>query len=110
MLAVMGLLPWTARVSANGSPSTAATSPDCRAPSAVDPGKDIAIICRTDHLLEPVLHRRLPAHRGDPRARGASRTEAPERAIALLDQVGIPAPDSRLRAFPRQLSAASPSA
>ena len=35
---------------------------------------------------------------------GVSRTEARERAIALLDQVGIPAPESRLRAFPHQLS------
>src|SRR5690606_17903981 len=33
-----------------------------------------------------------------------TREAARKRAIALLDQVGIPAPESRLRAFPHQLS------
>ena len=72
MLAVMGLLPWTARVSADrlafdgqrpAAPVARRAPPDPRQGHGDDlPG--------ADDLLEPLLHGRLPADRGDPGARG----------------------------------------
>ena len=51
------------------------------------------------------LHRRQPDHRGDPRCtRDLSKAAARERAIELLDEVGIPRPEQRIDAYPFQLS------
>ena len=106
MLAVMGLLPWTARVSADrlafDGRDLARLS---RAQRRQIRGKDMAMIFQEPMTsLNPCftvgfqLIEALRAHES------VSRTEARARAIALLDQVGIPAPESRLRAFPHQLS------
>src|SRR5688572_9274533 len=106
MLAVMGLLPWTARVSADrlafdGRDLTRLS----RAERRQIRGKDMAMIFQEPMTsLNPCftvgfqLIEAIRAHEG------ATRTEARERALALLDQVGIPAPESRLDAYPHQLS------
>jgi dipeptide transport system ATP-binding protein len=106
MLAVMGLLPWTARVRADrlafdGRDLTRLS----RAARRQIRGKDMAMIFQEPMTsLNPCftvgfqLIEAIRAHED------ASRTEARERAVALLDQVGIPSPESRLRAFPHQLS------
>ena len=106
MLAVMGLLPWTARVSADrlafDGRDLAGLS---RAERRQIRGKDMAMIFQEPMTsLNPCftvgfqLTEAIRAHEG------AARQEARQRAIELLDQVGIPSPESRLRAFPHQLS------
>ena len=106
MLAVMGLLPWTARVSAgrlafDGHDLTRLS----RAARRQIRGKDMAMIFQEPMTsLNPCftvgfqLTEAIRAHEG------ASRQQARARAIELLDQVGIPSPASRLSAFPHQLS------
>ena len=106
MLAVMGLLPWTARVTAD------AMSFDGRDLLTMGPrerrkitGKDIAMIFQEPmSSLNPCfnvgfqLDEALKTHLDmDKAARHA-------RVIELLDQVGIPAPQSRLSSYPHQLS------
>jgi dipeptide transport system ATP-binding protein len=106
MLAVMGLLPWTAQVSAA---RLAFDGQDLRRLSRAARrqirGKDMAMIFQEPMTsLNPCftvgfqLTEAIRAHEG------ASRQQARARAIELLDQVGIPSPASRLRAFPHQLS------
>ena len=106
MLAVMGLLPWTAQVSAQ---KLHFAGQDLR---ALQPRQRRAIIGRELAMIfqEPVsslnpcftvgfqIGEVLKVHLGlDRRQRRA-------RAIELLEQVGIPEPAQRLRAFPHQLS------
>ena len=106
MLAVMGLLPWTARVTAD---RLAFDGRDLvrlsRAERRQIRGKDMAMIFQEPMTsLNPcftVGFQVIEAIRAHERT---TREEARKRAIALLDQVGIPAPESRLRAFPHQLS------
>lgn len=106
MLAMMGLLPWTAKVSAD---RMAFDGKDLQAMSARDRrriiGKDIAMIFQEPmSSLNPCftvgfqLGESLRIHLG------MGRAERRARSIELLDQVGIPAPEKRLRAFPHQLS------
>ncbi len=106
MLAVMGLLPWTAKVTANrmtfeGRNLLALTARQRR--SII--GKDISMIfqepmsslnpCFTvGFQLTEALKIHLRMNRSDRRAR----------AIELLDAVGIPAPAKRLSSFPHQMS------
>jgi dipeptide transport system ATP-binding protein len=106
MLAVMGLLPWTAKVTA-----------DCmtfdgrdllKLPAAERrqfTGRDMAMIFQEPmSSLNPCftvgyqLTEAMAAHLDLDKA--ARR----RRAIALLEEVGIPAPEQRLSAFPHQLS------
>src|SRR5690606_9559276 len=102
MLAVMGLLPWTARVTAD---RLAFDGRDLvrlsRAERRQIRGKDMAMIFQEPMTsLNPcftVGFQVIEAIRAHERT---TREEARKRAIALLDQVGIPAPESRLRAFP----------
>jgi dipeptide transport system ATP-binding protein len=106
MLALMGLVPYPGRVRAD---RLAFAGRDLLTLSAAErrriAGKDVAMIfqepttslnpCFTIgfQLVETLrLHERM------------DRTAARRRAVELLDQVGIPEPDSRLRAFPHQLS------
>jgi dipeptide transport system ATP-binding protein len=106
MLAVMGLLPWTAKVTADrmtfaGQDLLKITPAERRRII----GKDVAMIfqepvaslnpCFTvGFQIEETLRLHLKMDRKARRAR----------AIELLDQVGIPDPAARLAAFPHQMS------
>lgn len=106
MLAVMGLLPWVAKVSADrmqfdGIDLLRLSSADRRRIV----GKDMAMIfqepmaslnpCFTvGFQIEEVLRIHL----------GLGRSERRARAVELLDAVGIPQPEERLRSFPHQMS------
>ena len=106
MLALMGLLPWTATITADriafDGKDMAQLSPRARRRII---GKDMAMIFQEPmSSLNPCftvgfqIREALKAHLDlDARARQA-------RAVELLEQVGIPAPEKRLRAFPHQLS------
>ena len=106
MLAVMGLLPWTAMVTAD---RMVFDGRDLLTMSAAErrkiTGKDIAMIfqepmsslnpCFTvGFQLDEALKTHLDLDKAERRAR----------VIELLDQVGIPSPASRLSSFPHQLS------
>jgi dipeptide transport system ATP-binding protein len=106
MLAVMGLLPWTAKVTAekidfDGRDLLNITPTDRRKIT----GKDMAMIFQEPmSSLNPCftvgfqLMEALQTHLD--MDKGARR----KRAIALLEEVGIPAPETRLSSFPHQLS------
>jgi len=106
VLALMGLLPWTAIVTADqlrfdGRDLLAVTQ---RAHRAIR-GKDIAMIFQEPMTsLNPCftvgfqITEMLAAHEA------GSRRSHRRRAIELLEMVGIPSPESRLSAFPHQLS------
>lgn len=106
MLALMGLLPWTATITADEMQfdghdlSTLSASARRRIV-----GKDLAMIFQEPmSSLNPCftvgwqIKEALRYHLGLDRA---ARTA---RAIELFEQVGIPAPEKRLAAFPHQLS------
>ncbi len=106
MLAVMGLLPWTARVTAdrmefNGRDLLGITPAERR--KIV--GKDIAMIFQepiaslnpsftVGFQIEEVLRFHL----------GMDRRQRRARAIELFRQVGIPDPEQRLGSYPHQMS------
>ncbi len=106
MMAMMGLLPWTATITADrmefeGRDLLNMSKRDRRAII----GKDIAVIFQEPmSSLNPCftvgfqLKEALKAHLG------LSRSERQQRAIELLEAVGIPEPEKRLSAFPHQLS------
>ncbi|MEX3009989.1 ABC transporter ATP-binding protein [Hoeflea sp. TYP-13] len=106
MLAVMGLLPWTATVTANrmdveGRSLIGMSARDRRKII----GKDISMIFQEPmSSLNPCftvgfqLMEALKAHLD------LSRAERKERLVELLRLVGIPAPEKRLSSFPHQLS------
>jgi len=106
MLALMGLLPWTAKVSAekmefDGKNLLTLGKNDRR--KIV--GRDMAMIFQEPmSSLNPCftvgfqLGESLRIHMGMDKA------QRRERTIELLDLVGIPAPEKRLSAFPHQLS------
>jgi dipeptide transport system ATP-binding protein len=106
MLALMGLIPWPGRVRADrltfDGQDLLTMSPAQRRSIT---GKDIAMVFQEPSTsLNPCftvgfqITEALAAHEG------GSRAEQRRRAIELLDQVGIPAPETRLSAFPHQLS------
>jgi dipeptide transport system ATP-binding protein len=106
MLAVMGLLPWTATITADvmavDGKDMLNLSPKARRNII---GKDIAMIFQEPMTsLNPCftvgfqLGEALQAHLK------LNRREKKERIINLLEQVGIPAPEKRLSSFPHQLS------
>ncbi len=106
MLALMGLLPWTAKVTADvlkfdGKDLQTITKPELRKVI----GKEMAMIFQEPMTsLNPCftvgfqLSEALKIHFG------MNRKERTDRAIELLEQVGIPEPQKRLSAFPHQLS------
>jgi len=105
MLAVMGLVPFPGRVTADklrfeGRDLLSLSQSERRALT----GKDIAMIFQEPTTsLNPSftvgfqLMETLRFHEG------MDRKTARRRAIELLDQVGIPAPESRLSAYPHQM-------
>ncbi|MEH6547034.1 MAG: ABC transporter ATP-binding protein [Sneathiella sp.] len=106
MLAVMGLLPWTATITADvmavDGKDMLNMAPKERRKII---GKDIAMIFQEPMTsLNPCftigfqLGEALQAHLK------LNRREKKERVINLLEQVGIPAPEKRLSSFPHQLS------
>ncbi len=106
MLALMGLLPWTATVTADRMSfhGTDMLTISDRARRRIV-GKEIAMIFQEPmSSLNPCftvgfqIGEALRFHLGMDRAQRRART------IELLDQVGIPAPEKRLNAFPHQLS------
>ena len=106
MLALMGLIPFPGRVKAdkltfNGRDLLTISDKDRRRLT----GKDVAMIFQEPMTsLNPSftigfqLTETLRLHEG------MDRKAARRRAIELLEQVGIPSPESRLSAFPHQLS------
>jgi len=106
MLAVMGLIPWPGRVTADRLTfdGTDLLSLSARARRQIT-GKDIAMIFQEPMTsLNPCftvgfqIMETLKVHEGGTRA------ERRRRTIELLAQVGIPAPETRLSAFPHQMS------
>ncbi|MBL6931146.1 MAG: ABC transporter ATP-binding protein [Rhodospirillales bacterium] len=106
MLALMGLLPWTATVTAD---HLSFDGRDLKAISDSERrtiiGKDMAMIFQEPGTsLNPCftvgyqIKESLKIHQG------GSWAERNRRAAELLDQVGIPEPEKRLSAFPHQLS------
>lgn len=106
MLALMDLLPWTAKISADqmqfdGKDLLKLGKADRRKII----GKDLAMIFQEPmSSLNPCftvgfqIGETLKLHLG------MNRAERRKRSIELLEQVGIPAPETRLSAFPHQLS------
>jgi dipeptide transport system ATP-binding protein len=106
MLALMGLLPWTATITADRLTFDGQNllSLSKRRRRAIR-GKDMAMIFQEPMTsLNPCfsvgfqITEMLAAHEE------GSRSGRRKRAIELLDMVGIPSPASRLDAFPHQLS------
>ena len=106
MLAIMGLLPWTADINANKMEINGVDLLRADAKVRRDIiGRDIAMIFQEPmSSLNPCftigfqLKEALKSHLA------LSRSERHRRAIELLEQVGMPEPERRLRAFPHQLS------
>jgi dipeptide transport system ATP-binding protein len=106
MLALMGLIPWPGKVTAerlvfDGQDLLALPAAQRRRIT----GKDVAMIFQEPMTsLNPCftvgfqIMETLRVHEGGSRAQRRVRT------IELLDQVGIPSPASRLSSFPHQLS------
>ncbi|HET7413870.1 MAG TPA: ABC transporter ATP-binding protein, partial [Pararhizobium sp.] len=106
MLALMGLLPWTAKVEAR---RISFDGKDLLHMSAHDRrriiGKDIAMIFQEPmSSLNPCFTVGFQIGESLRRHLGLGRRERRERSIELLKQVGIPAPEERLSVFPHQLS------
>lgn len=106
MLAVMGLLPWTAKVSAD---KMLFDGRDLLSLSATERrklvGKDVAMIFQEPMTsLNPCftvgyqIEETLRIHMGMNKAARRAR------AVELLRAVGIPEPEERLRSFPHQMS------
>ncbi|MET1026887.1 MAG: oligopeptide/dipeptide ABC transporter ATP-binding protein [Dongiaceae bacterium] len=106
MLAVMGLIAWPGKVTADRMTfdgiDLMALSPRARRKIV---GKDIAMIFQEPMTsLNPCftvgfqIMEALKVHEG------GSRAERKRRTIELLGHVGIPAPETRLSAYPHQLS------
>jgi dipeptide transport system ATP-binding protein len=106
MLAVMGLLPWTANVTADkmefeGRDLLTLSSRERRKII----GKDISMIFQEPmSSLNPCFTVGFQIGETLQEHLGLDRKARKKRTIELLDLVGIPAPEERLKAFPHQLS------
>ncbi|MCS5736064.1 ABC transporter ATP-binding protein [Herbiconiux daphne] len=59
-----------------------------------DPGRSLSPVVRVERQLTEGMRRHL----------GVSKSEASSRALRLLNEVGVPDPERRLRAYPHELS------
>ncbi len=106
MLAVMGLLPWTAKVTADrmafdGRDLLSITPADRRKIT----GKDMAMIFQEPmSSLNPCFTVGFQLTEAIKTHVDMDKPQRKKRAIELLEQVGIPAPETRLSSFPHQLS------
>jgi len=106
MLAVMGLLPWTATVTADrlvfdGLDMLKLSGRERRKII----GRDIAMIFQEPmSSLNPCFTVGFQIREAMKAHLDLSRAERQARAIDLLEQVGIPEPERRLNAYPHQLS------
>jgi len=106
MLAVMGLLPWTATVTADrlefqGRDMLLMPAGERRKII----GKDMTMIFQEPmSSLNPCFTVGFQLNEAIKQHLGLSRSERRARALELMHQVGIPAPEKRLSAFPHQLS------
>ena len=106
MLAVMGLLPWTANVTADkmefeGRDLLTISSKERRKII----GQDISMIFQEPmSSLNPCFTVGFQIGETLQEHLGLDRKARKKRAIELLELVGIPAPEERLKAFPHQLS------
>jgi len=106
MLALMGLLPWTARITAE---RLSFDGRDLRrlgdAQRRRIVGKEIAMIFQEPMTsLNPCFTVEYQITEAIRTHDGGSRAECRRRAIGLLEQVGIPDPIRRLSSYPHQLS------
>jgi dipeptide transport system ATP-binding protein len=106
MLAVMGLLPWTATVSADlinfdGRDLLKISAEDRRKIT----GKDMAMIFQEPMTsLNPCFTVGFQLMEAMQTHLDLDKAQRKKRAIELLDEVGIPAPETRLSSYPHQLS------
>src|SRR5210317_1709057 len=106
MLALMGLLPWTAKITAdelvfNGHDLTK-ISPKQRRQLI---GKDLAMIFQEPmSSLNPCFTVGFQLKEALRQHLGLNRKERQQRAVEIFEMVGIPAPAERLSLFPHQLS------
>ena len=106
MLALMGLLPWTATVTAD------VMSFEGRDLRSISPrerrsiiGRDMAMIFQEPmSSLNPCFTAGFQIKEALRIHLGLDRAARQARAVELFDQVGIPDPESRLSSFPHQLS------
>jgi len=106
MLALMGLLPWTATVTADvmsfGGQDLRQVSGHTRRRIV---GKDMAMIFQEPmSSLNPCFTAGYQIKEALRQHLGLTRAARHHRAIELFEMVGIPAPEQRLGAFPHQLS------
>jgi dipeptide transport system ATP-binding protein len=106
MLALMGLLPWTATITADhlqfDGRDLRELSPSARRHIV---GKDLAMIFQEPmSSLNPCFQVGWQIKESLRLHMGMDRAQRHARAIELFEQVGIPAPEKRLSAFPHQLS------
>ncbi|MCP4790924.1 MAG: ABC transporter ATP-binding protein [Gammaproteobacteria bacterium] len=106
MLALMGLLPWTAKVTADcmlfDNQDLLLMSPKKRRKII---GKDISMIFQEPMTsLNPCFTVGYQIAEVLAQHFGGSHRSHQERTIELLQQVGIPAAETRLKAYPHQLS------
>lgn len=106
MLALMGLLPWTAKITADrmtfdGIDLLTISNRDRRKII----GKDISMIFQEPMTsLNPCFTVGYQIIEVMKKHLGGTRKELEKRAVELLGMVGIPAPESRLKTFPHQMS------
>jgi dipeptide transport system ATP-binding protein len=106
MLAVMGLLPWTAEISAD---EMTFDGIEMRTISAKERrtiiGRDISMIFQEPmSSLNPCFTVGMQIREVLRQHTDLSKAERQQRAVELFDQVGIPDPENRLKAFPHQMS------
>ena len=106
MLAVMGLLPWTATITADqlifDGKDLRQLSPKQRRQLI---GKDLAIIFQEPmSSLNPCFTVGFQLKEALRQHLGLNRKERQQRAVEIFEMVGIPAPAERLSLFPHQLS------